>query len=71
MVRACRDAGLASVAVYAGPDAARRSPPWADEAVRWAGTPRADSYLSIGRLLAAAARPGPTRPPGYGFLLER
>ncbi len=71
IVRACRDAGLASVAVYAGPDAGAPFTRWADEAVPLDGDTAAGSYLDIGRLLAAAQRSGADAVhPGYGFLAE-
>ncbi len=71
VVRACRDAGLASIAVYAEPDAGALFTGLADEAVPLAGTSSADTYLDIAKLLAAAGQAGAEAVhPGYGFLAE-
>jgi acetyl-CoA/propionyl-CoA carboxylase, biotin carboxylase, biotin carboxyl carrier protein len=71
IVRACRDAGVASIAVYAGPDEGAPFTVLADEAVPLAGTGPADTYLSAGKLLAAAEQAGADSVhPGYGFLAE-
>ncbi len=71
VVRACRDAGLASIAVYAEPDAGAPFTALADEAVPLAGTSSADTYLDIAKLLAAAGQAGAEAVhPGYGFLAE-
>ncbi len=71
VVRACRDAGLASIAVYAEPDAGAPFTELADEAVPLAGTGSADTYLDIAKLLAAAGHAGAEAVhPGYGFLAE-
>ena len=71
VVRACRDAGMASIAVYADPDERAPFAVLADEATGLAGTSPAETYLSIGKLLAAAERTGADAVhPGYGFLAE-
>ena len=71
LVRACRDMGLASVAVYSDCDRTARHVRMADEACAIGPNEPAESYLSIDRLLDAARRThADAIHPGYGFLAE-
>ncbi len=71
IARACDDAQLASVAVYADIDADALHVSAADEAYALGGNSPADTYLNIPKLLAAAAESGADAlHPGYGFLSE-
>ena len=71
IARACRAAGLASVAVYAVPEREAVHVRAADEAVPLNGATPAGTYLDIGKVLRAAADSGADAlHPGYGFLAE-
>jgi len=71
VIRACRDAGLASVVGYADADRDAVFVTLADEAFALGGATPAESYLRASTLLQVAARAGADAVhPGYGFLAE-
>src|SRR5512132_4291972 len=72
VIRACRELGVASVAVYSDADARAPHVRAADEAVHIGASPSAESYLRGDRIIEAAQRLGAAAiHPGYGFLSER
>ncbi|MDT0487015.1 acetyl/propionyl/methylcrotonyl-CoA carboxylase subunit alpha [Streptomyces doebereineriae] len=71
VIRTLRAMGVRSVAVFSDADADARHVREADTAVRLGPAPASESYLSVERLLEAAARTGAQAVhPGYGFLAE-
>jgi acetyl-CoA carboxylase biotin carboxylase subunit len=72
VIRACRELGIKSVAVYSDADARAVHVREADEAIHIGAAPSAESYLVGERIIDAARRAGAEAiHPGYGFLSER
>jgi acetyl-CoA/propionyl-CoA carboxylase biotin carboxyl carrier protein len=71
VARACRDAGIGSVAVYADADRDALHVRSCDEAFALGGQTPGETYLDVAKLLAVAAKAGADAVhPGYGFLAE-
>ena len=71
IIRACRELGLSTVAVYSDCDRAARHVRDADQAVHIGPSPAIESYLRIDRIIDAARRThADAIHPGYGFLSE-
>jgi acetyl-CoA/propionyl-CoA carboxylase, biotin carboxylase, biotin carboxyl carrier protein len=71
VIRALREMGISSVAVYSDADREALHPRLADEAYHIGPTPASESYLNIEKLIETAKRSGAEAiHPGYGFLAE-
>ncbi len=71
IIRACRDLGIPTVAVYSDADRAALHVRYADEAVNIGAPPPRESYLRMDKIIAAAKLTGADAiHPGYGFLAE-
>ena len=71
VIRACREMGYPTVAVYSEPDRAAMHVAYADQAMPIGPAPSRESYLRIDRILEAAKKSGAEAiHPGYGFLAE-
>jgi len=71
VIRACRELGYRTVAVYSEPDRAALHVVYADQAIAIGPAPSKESYLRIDRIIDAAKKTGADAiHPGYGFLAE-
>ena len=72
IIRACRELGIETVAVYSDADAQAPFVAEADRAIRIGPPPARESYLNIDAIITAARESGADSVhPGYGFLSER
>ncbi|MGA2836597.1 MAG: biotin carboxylase N-terminal domain-containing protein [Acidimicrobiales bacterium] len=72
VARACHDAGISCVAVYADQELDAPHVHYADEAFALGGTQPSETYLAVDKLIDVARRSGADAVhPGYGFLAER
>jgi pyruvate carboxylase subunit A len=71
IMRACREMGIPSVAVYSDADKEALFAKYADEAYRIGPPPATESYLNIRKVIEVAQKSGADAiHPGYGFLAE-
>ncbi len=71
IIRACKEMGISTVAVYSQPDKESLHVALADQAVCIGGAKAEESYLDMGRIVSAAVATGAQAiHPGYGFLAE-
>jgi acetyl-CoA carboxylase biotin carboxylase subunit len=72
IIRACRELGIETVAIYSDADATAPHVRVADAAIRIGPPPARDSYLDVGKVIGAARKCNADAiHPGYGFLSER